>query len=70
MEHRHAAIHRWGEAPVATGQRPFNVVQHAQLSAMDINRRSYRKMLQNIALAFAFNGIGIPLGEVGAGAND
>jgi len=35
------------------------------LTAMDISRRSYRKMLQNIALAFAFNGIGIPLAATG-----
>ena len=33
--------------------------------ALDISRRSYRKMVQNVALAFAFNGIGIPLAATG-----
>lgn len=35
------------------------------LVAYDISRRSYRKMLQNITLAFLFNGIGIPLAATG-----
>ncbi|WP_027492038.1 cation-translocating P-type ATPase [Rhodanobacter sp. OR444] len=35
------------------------------LVAYDISRRGYRKMLQNIALAFLFNGIGIPLAATG-----
>ena len=35
------------------------------LVAYDISRRGYRKMLQNISLAFLFNGIGIPLAATG-----
>jgi len=34
-------------------------------AAYEISRRSYRKMLQNITLAFLFNGIGIPLAATG-----
>lgn len=30
-----------------------------------VSRRSYRKMLQNVTLAFLFNGIGIPLAATG-----
>ena len=33
--------------------------------ARDISRYSYRKMVQNIFLAFAFNGIGIPVAATG-----
>jgi heavy metal translocating P-type ATPase len=33
--------------------------------ARDISWRSYRKMLQNVTLAFLFNGIGIPLAATG-----
>ncbi len=33
--------------------------------AREISRRSYRKMLQNVALAFGFNGIGIPIAATG-----
>ena len=33
--------------------------------ARDISRHSYRKMVQNIFLAFAFNGIGIPVAATG-----
>jgi heavy metal translocating P-type ATPase len=33
--------------------------------AREISRRSYRKMLHNVALAFAFNGIGIPIAATG-----
>jgi len=33
--------------------------------ARDISRRGYRKMLQNVTLAFCFNGIGIPLAATG-----
>jgi P-type Cu+ transporter len=33
--------------------------------AREISRRSYRKMLQNVALAFLFNGIGIPAAATG-----
>ena len=33
--------------------------------ARDVSRRSYAKMLQNVTLAFLFNGIGIPLAATG-----
>jgi len=33
--------------------------------ARDISRRSYRKMVQNVLLAFCFNGIGIPVAATG-----
>ena len=33
--------------------------------AREISRRSYRKMLQNITLAFLFNGIGVPIAATG-----
>jgi P-type E1-E2 ATPase len=33
--------------------------------ARDISRRSFRKMVQNVWLAFAFNGIGIPVAATG-----
>jgi Cu+-exporting ATPase len=33
--------------------------------AREISRRSYRKMVQNVTLAFLFNGIGIPLAATG-----
>jgi Cu+-exporting ATPase len=35
------------------------------LVARDISRRSYRKTRQNVALAFTFNGIGIPIAATG-----
>lgn len=35
------------------------------LIARKVSARSYRKMVQNIALAFCFNGIGIPLAATG-----
>ena len=35
------------------------------VTAREISRSSYRKMVQNIALAFLFNGIGIPLATTG-----
>jgi Cu+-exporting ATPase len=35
------------------------------LLARDISRRSYRKMVQNVFLAFSFNGIGIPVAATG-----
>jgi heavy metal translocating P-type ATPase len=35
------------------------------LRAWEISRDSYRKMVQNVALAFTFNGIGIPLAATG-----
>jgi heavy metal translocating P-type ATPase len=37
----------------------------AILVAHDISRRGYRKMLQNVVLAFCFNGIGIPVAATG-----
>ncbi len=37
----------------------------ALLAARDISRRSYGKMVQNVTLAFLFNGIGIPLAATG-----
>ncbi|MGH7332487.1 MAG: heavy metal translocating P-type ATPase [Candidatus Rokuibacteriota bacterium] len=37
----------------------------AILVARDISRRSYRKAKQNVALAFLFNGLGIPLAATG-----
>jgi P-type E1-E2 ATPase len=33
--------------------------------AREISRRSYRKMVQNVLLAFCFNGIGIPIAATG-----
>ncbi len=35
------------------------------LTARDISRRAYRRVKQNVALAFTFNGIGIPLSATG-----
>ena len=35
------------------------------LAAREISRRSYRKTRQNVALAFTFNGIGIPIAATG-----
>lgn len=37
----------------------------AVITAVDISRWGYRKMLQNVSLAFVFNGIGIPLASTG-----
>jgi Cu+-exporting ATPase len=37
----------------------------ALLVARDISRRSYAKMVQNVVLAFLFNGLGIPLAATG-----
>jgi heavy metal translocating P-type ATPase len=37
----------------------------AVLDAYEISRHSYRKMVQNVSLAFMFNGIGIPLAATG-----
>ncbi|MES1945357.1 heavy metal translocating P-type ATPase, partial [Salinisphaera sp. PC39] len=37
----------------------------AVITAWDISRWGYRKMLQNVGLAFLFNGIGIPLAATG-----
>ncbi|HYE90421.1 MAG TPA: cation-translocating P-type ATPase [Terriglobales bacterium] len=34
-------------------------------TAREISRRSYRKMVQNIGLAFIFNGVGIPVAATG-----
>lgn len=38
----------------------------ALAEAREISRGSYGKMLQNVVLAFAFNGLGIPLAATGA----
>jgi P-type E1-E2 ATPase len=35
------------------------------LAAREISRRSYRKTRQNVALAFTFNGVGIPIAATG-----
>jgi heavy metal translocating P-type ATPase len=35
------------------------------VTAREISRRSYRKMVQNVSLAFLFNGIGVPLATIG-----
>jgi len=35
------------------------------VTAREISRRSYRKMVQNVSLAFLFNGIGVPLAATG-----
>lgn len=45
---------------VIVGDRLSTVVD-----AYDIARRSYSKTVQNVALAFAFNGVGIPLAMTG-----
>jgi len=37
----------------------------ALVEAREISRASYRKMLQNVTLAFLFNGIGVPLAATG-----
>jgi P-type E1-E2 ATPase len=37
----------------------------ALVDARAVSRASYRKMLQNVALAFLFNGIGVPLAATG-----
>ncbi|MEQ8827425.1 MAG: cation-transporting P-type ATPase, partial [Parvibaculum sp.] len=37
----------------------------AVVTARGISRRAYRRMLQNISLAFLFNGIGVPLAATG-----
>jgi len=38
---------------------------NALAEAREISSRSYRKMVQNVALAFLFNGIGIPIAATG-----
>ncbi len=37
----------------------------AVVTALEISRRAYRKMVQNVSLAFLFNGIGVPLAATG-----
>jgi heavy metal translocating P-type ATPase len=37
----------------------------ALAEAREVSRASYRKMLQNVALAFLFNGVGVPLAATG-----
>ena len=43
----------------------LNARLHGVLDAYAISRRSYRKMVQNITLAFLFNGIGVPIAASG-----
>ncbi|MGQ0648355.1 MAG: heavy metal translocating P-type ATPase [Gemmatimonadaceae bacterium] len=38
---------------------------HAVLDAYELSRYSYRKMVQNVVLAFTFNGLGIPVAATG-----
>ena len=38
---------------------------NALAEAREISSRSYRKMVQNVALAFLFNGVGIPIAATG-----
>ncbi len=38
---------------------------HSVLLAREISRRSYGKMLQNVVLAFLFNGVGVPVAATG-----
>ncbi len=37
----------------------------AVVTAHEISRRAYRKMVQNVSLAFLFNGIGVPIAATG-----
>jgi P-type Cu+ transporter len=37
----------------------------AVLDAYEVSRYSYRKIVQNVALAFTFNGLGIPAAATG-----
>lgn len=37
----------------------------AAATAREISRRAYRKMVQNVSLAFLFNGVGVPLAATG-----
>jgi cation transport ATPase len=37
----------------------------AVLDALEVSRYSYRKIVQNVTLAFLFNGIGIPAAATG-----
>lgn len=39
--------------------------RHRPSIAREISRRSYGKMVQNVTLAFMFNGIGIPIAATG-----
>ena len=45
---------------VLIGEQVGNVVD-----VFEIGRRAYRKTVQNLSLAFAFNGIGVPLAVTG-----
>ncbi|MCH8153480.1 MAG: aminotransferase class I/II-fold pyridoxal phosphate-dependent enzyme, partial [Planctomycetes bacterium] len=42
-----------------------SMAQAGVVAAFDVSRNSYRKTKQNLALAFAFNGIGVPLAVTG-----
>lgn len=35
------------------------------IEAREISRQGYRKMLQNVSLAFLFNGVGVPIAATG-----
>jgi heavy metal translocating P-type ATPase len=57
-----------GGTDIATESADIILVRehlHLILTARDISRRSYRRVKQNVALAFTFNGIGIPLAATG-----
>jgi cation transport ATPase len=45
---------------IILNNRISNVVE-----AREISRQGYRKMLQNVSLAFLFNGVGVPLAATG-----
>ena len=45
---------------IILNNRIYNVVK-----AREISRQGYRKMLQNVSLAFLFNGIGVPVAASG-----
>ncbi len=57
-----------GGTDIATESADIILVRdhlHLILIARDISRHSYRRVKQNVALAFTFNSIGIPLATTG-----
>ena len=55
-------------ADIATESADINIVRddlNLLLTARDISSRSYRRVKQNVGVAFTFNGIGIPLEATG-----
>lgn len=52
-------------ALLANGVVILNNRLNAVVAAREVSCWSYRKLLQNVALAFLFNGIGIPLAATG-----